>query len=125
MCVVSMVGDHYADKWRNIMQPQFPHVPQTPQQQFIIHTPISREEFDALKRDVEEMKALLKRAKEYDERNNEPECEIEEKMDLLRKVAKAVGVDLDDVLGPHSDQSNTENELSRGGPRGLTEGTSN
>lgn len=33
------------------------------------------------------------------ERNHEPECEVDEKMDLLRKVAKLVGIDLDDVLG--------------------------
>jgi len=60
---------------------------------------VSREEFDRLKRDVEEMKALLKRAKEYDERNGEPDCEIDEKMATLRKVAELVGVNLDDVIG--------------------------
>lgn len=99
MCAVSMIGDHYADKWRD----QYPGIgipwqspplwPLTPPTAIII-----RAEFDALKRDVEEMKALLKRAKEYDERNNEPDCEMEEKMDLLRKVAKLVGVNIDDVL---------------------------
>lgn len=59
---------------------------------------ISREEFEELKRDVKEMKELLKRAKKYDEDNNEPNCEIDEKMDLLKRVAKLVGVELDDVL---------------------------
>lgn len=99
MCTVSMIGDHYADKWRD--KPWYPTVepakPLAPQ----FHIPavqISREEFEALKREVEEMKALLKRAKEYDERNNEPGCEIEEKMELLRRVAKMVGVDLSDVI---------------------------
>jgi hypothetical protein len=48
------------------------------------------------------MKALLKRAKEYDERNGEPECEMDEKMAVLRKLAEMVGVNLDDVLGPKS-----------------------
>ena len=106
MCVTSMIGDHYRDKWTSPQWPRNPFdngtggtdtsvviVPQLP-------SPISREEFDQLKRDVLEMKALLKRAKEYDERNNEPECEVDEKMDLLRKVAKLVGIDLDDVIGP-------------------------
>jgi len=60
---------------------------------------ISRAEFEELKRQVLEMKELLKRAKEYDERNGEPECEIDEKMQILRKVAQLVGVDLDDVIG--------------------------
>lgn len=98
MCVVSMVGDHYADKWL----PRWPDlVPPEPGGTRIIKLPpeITREEFDALKCEVEEMKALLKRAKEYDERNNEPDCEIDEKMDLLRRVAKLVGVDIDDVIG--------------------------
>ena len=43
--------------------------------------------------------AYQEAAKEYDERNNEPDCEVDEKMDLLRRVAKLVGVDLDDVIG--------------------------
>lgn len=93
MCVVSMVGDHYRDKWTNdwpaVVQPMTVKLPPD----------ITREEFDALKKEVKEMKALLKRAKEYDERNNEPDCEIEEKMALLRKVARMVGVDLDEVIG--------------------------
>ena len=103
MCVVSMVGDHYSDKWR----PRFPDIGTWPDpveyptkvQPLTFLPEITREEFDALKKEVEEMKALLKRAKEYDERNNEPDCEIEEKMALLRKVARMVGVDLDDVIG--------------------------
>lgn len=107
MCVVSMIGDHYGDKYREapfwIPQKEsegsgnWPWVIPMP-------APISREEFDALKRDVEEMKALLKRAKSYDERNGEPDCEIDEKMDLLRKLAAVVGVDLEDVIGPQATQ---------------------
>jgi hypothetical protein len=45
------------------------------------------------------MKALLRRAKEYDVANNEPDCEIEEKMALLKRIAELVGVDLSDVIG--------------------------
>ena len=92
MCVVSMVGDHYADKWRDwAPTPGIAH-PAPPQG-------VRRDEFDQFRRDVEEMKKLLKRAKEYDERNGEPDCEIDEKMALLRRVAEAVGVSLDDVIG--------------------------
>ena len=45
------------------------------------------------------MKALLIRAKKYDEDNNEPHCEMEDKVELLKKVAKYVGVDLKEVFG--------------------------
>lgn len=95
MCVSSMIGDHYADKWRQ--REWFQGVPQMPQ--YIPVAQISRQEFDDLKREVMDMKALLIRAKEYDARNNEPDCEIDEKMDLLRRVAKLVGVDLGSVIG--------------------------
>ena len=83
-----MIGDHFNDKWT-----------QPPYQQIFTNIPdVSRAEFEALKKEVEEMKALLKRAKEYDEKNNEPNCEIEEKMAMLKKFADAVGISLDDVF---------------------------
>jgi len=104
MCTISMIGDHYRDMWKPM--PWYPNVlPQVPapmpQAPITITMPpeISRAEFDDLKRQVAEMKELLRRAKAYDEQNGEPECEIAEKMDLLRRVAKMVGVDLDDVIG--------------------------
>lgn len=95
MCVSSMIMDHYQDKWTNPLNPLFPLAPSP-------IPPVSKEDFDALKRDVEEMKALLKRAVDYDKRNNEPECEMAEKVALVRKVAEMVGVTLDDVLGKAS-----------------------
>lgn len=93
MCVSSMIGDYYADKWRH----NFPWV--LPGSVPASEVPVSRFEFEALKRDVEEMKVLLARAIKYDQEHNEPACETESKMDLLRRIAKVVGVDLDDVLG--------------------------
>lgn len=85
MCVVSMIGDHYSDKWKKIFPEPFPA---------FYPAPPTREEFDQLKREVLELRELLKKAKAYDEANGEPNCEMEEKMDLLRKVAKLVGVEL-------------------------------
>jgi len=106
MCTVSMVGDFYRDtlpgKYPYIMPHVFPDTnPTLPGFGQFFNAPpaITRAEFDALKAEVAQMKELLKRAKEYDERNHEPDCEVEEKMDLLRKVAKLVGVNLDDVIG--------------------------
>lgn len=105
MCTVSMIGDHYRDMWNP--KPWWPGVvpmvpavpmPETPPPIIINKSDVSRAEFEELKRQVLEMKELLKRAKAYDEKNGEPDCEIDEKMEVLRKVAKLVGVDLDDVL---------------------------
>ena len=93
MCTVSMIGDHYAQKWNQPNQQPFSPDVQIP-------VPVSRDEFNRLRDDVSEMKSLLLRAKEYDKKNNQPDCEQASKIAILRKVAEAVGVDLDDVFGP-------------------------
>lgn len=89
MCVVSMVGDHYNDKFEKNYPGVWPDPLNSP--------PITRQEFDELKRDVKEMKELLKRAKKYDEDNNEPDCEIAEKFKKLQEIAKLVNIDLDEL----------------------------
>ena len=98
MCVISMIGDHYRDQWQ---QQPFTTTP------FDWLNMVPRAEFDALKREVEQMKALLIKAKIYDEAHGEPECELAEKVALLRKVAELVGVSLDDVLGASADATVT------------------
>ena len=92
MCTVSMIGDFYSEKW----SPRFP--PQVGTFQ-ILPLSVSRDEFDALKREVLDMKALLERAVKYDRANGEPECSMEEKLVLLRKVAELVGVPFPDLNG--------------------------
>lgn len=96
MCASSMVGDHYRDMWQT--QPWYPAVTSLPQTVVFNGPPISRAEFDELKRQVAEMKELLTRAKKYDEETGQRECEMDEKMDVLRKVAKLVGVDLSEII---------------------------
>ena len=64
---------------------------------------VSREEFDELKRQVEDMLEILKVAKLYDEENGEPDCAMDEKVGILRKVAELVGVDLSEVFGKKDD----------------------
>lgn len=94
-----MVGDHFNDKWKDKFwypAPTYPTFvpfydpPRTPD--------ISREEFESLRKEVQEMIALMKRAKKYDDENDEPNCEMEEKMRALRQIAKWFGVDLDKEL---------------------------
>lgn len=92
MCVVSMIGDHYSDRFNK------PYYVGT----FTNISEISRAEFEALKREVEEMKELLKKALKYDEENGEPECHMDEKVERLKKVAELVGVSLDEVFGKKS-----------------------
>jgi hypothetical protein len=90
MCVVSMVGDHFQDKWN---QYPFNDLINKAQQ-----STISRYEFEELKKEIKEMKDLLVKAKIYDTQHNEPDCEVEDKMKFLKECAKLVGIDLDDIL---------------------------
>lgn len=104
MCVVSFIGDHYSDKWKKYPYvsppPTIPDTTIVPNSSQIIFTVgVSREEFEALKKEVQEMKELLIKAKEYDRANNEPDCEMDEKVALLKKIAELVGVDLTEVFG--------------------------
>lgn len=95
MCVISMIGDHYNDKWDPFKKINPYTIPTSDLERFLAP---NRQEFEALKKEVEEMKKLLERALKYDIENNQPECEIEDKVALLKKVAELVGVSLEDVF---------------------------
>jgi len=79
MCVVSMVMDHYTDRWKPMIpsQPILEMIPQIPQA------------------DIDEFYKLLERAREYDRKNGEPDCELEEKKEAIRKIAKQLGVEIE------------------------------
>ena len=91
MCVVSMVMDHQWDEWNRryhspdgwITKPFLPpaSVPAVP-----VAVPTKDE--------IEEFRRLLDRAREYDRKNNEPDCELEEKKQKLLDLAKQLGVDI-------------------------------
>jgi hypothetical protein len=97
MCAVSNVGDFYTQRWQGgIGSGQI----QIGQGQSQTLTPlVSKQEFDALKQEVAEMKRLLLMAKEIDEKTNQTDCEHPDKIRVLQEVAKLVGVDLSDVFG--------------------------
>lgn len=97
MCAVSFVGDSYKRHFVDIYpkgpigwpvsgryQPNVPYGP-------------TQAEFDELKKKVEEMIALLKAARQYDVLTGQADCQMEEKMAFLRKIAALVGVNLDEA----------------------------
>lgn len=111
MCVVSMVSDHYLHKYKQdypwineVIYPKtitddsvMKNVTLLPNPPAIPDT-VSREEFDALKKEVEDLKILLQKSIEYDKNNNEPECYIDDKVELLKNLGKAMGVDIESVF---------------------------
>jgi hypothetical protein len=90
MCTVSYIGDGFM---RNPPMPAQPWIYPVPGQ-----AAPSREEFDALRREMEALKELLKAAKKYDEQTGQPDCEQEDKIALLKRLAELVGVDLSEVF---------------------------
>jgi hypothetical protein len=93
-----MVGDD----WSKRLPGTYPwiapaSVPTTPLPNNILQL-VPRYEFDALKREVEQMKKELEAAKAQDVADGNPDCEMEEKVELLKKIAELVGVDLSTVF---------------------------
>jgi hypothetical protein len=58
---------------------------------------VSKEEFDRLKAELEELKKLIKAAKAFDEATHQCDCELDEKTDLIKRLADLVGVDVSDL----------------------------
>lgn len=90
MCTVSFIADDWTKRNNEYFQP------------FIVGgggiTGPTRAEFDALKKEIEEIKKLLLAAKKYDEATGQKDCEMEDKIALFRKLAEIVGVDIDAVF---------------------------
>lgn len=100
MCVVSNIGNSY----RKTIPQDFPWVddtvyyPPRPVTGGFVQTGPSRQEFERLKKEVEEMKEALQEARRQDIANGEPDCEMEEKVAFIKKIAEFVGVDLKDIF---------------------------
>jgi hypothetical protein len=90
MCTVSFIGT----EWNLTVPERYP--------QFFPNldpSTVSREEFEALRKEVQELKILLLAAKRFDEATGQADCEMEEKVELIKNIAELVGVDLDEVFG--------------------------
>lgn len=101
MCTVSYIGD----TWKRDRLPEYPWTepyispyPYDRTKQIIITPGVSQEEFEKLKKEVEALKEMLKAAKIYDAATNQPDCEIDEKVEIIKKVAQLVGVDLEEIF---------------------------
>ena len=108
MCMVSAVGDN----WRNTFPERNPwYTPQpviNPNPNYIyplnheIYSTVgaapTREEFESLKKEMQELKALLLAAKHFDEKTDQHDCETDEKVELIKRIAELVGVDMKEVF---------------------------
>ena len=98
MCTVSNIGDY----WKDHGPKKYPFLEplKTNPGIFIDQTmmPPTRAEFDALKKEVQELKKLLEAAKIFDSKTDQHDCEMDSKIDFLKKVGELVGVDLEEVF---------------------------
>ncbi len=78
MCVVSMISDHYFDKWSPRQSGTVTTFPDLPTQ-----------------KEIDEFRELLRKAREYDKANNQPDCELQSKKDRLLKLAEELGIKID------------------------------
>lgn len=111
MCIISAVSDGYHkdffDKHPWIpVQPQ-PFTP-NPVGPIKIEKPmvvmpdlnrVTRQEFDELKKEIEELRLLLLAAKRYDEQTGQPNCAMEEKVEFILRMGELLGVDMTQVFG--------------------------
>jgi hypothetical protein len=100
MCVVSNIGDSFGDKWKPFVYPEVSHP--EPIKYSFNYPAVSVEEFEALKKEVKELKELLLAAKKFDEATGQPDCHMDEKVAILTAVAEAMGVDLSEIFGKKS-----------------------
>lgn len=92
MCVYSMIMDHYQDKWT----PAIPFIPNSlPYSPSLPYIPPTIAIPYITKEEIEEFRKLLERAREYDKKNNEPDCELQEKKDALKALAEKLGIKID------------------------------
>lgn len=94
-----MIVEDWHDRWKPNVQPsQQPFQPLQPNINPLLPF-ATKEELDALRREVEVLKQQLARAQAYDANTGQPDCsEKPDKVALLRKVIEALGINPDEVL---------------------------
>lgn len=99
MCTVSAVGDNYRRYWHdahpgwNPMKPIIPGNGVLPDVQYV-----TAAEFNALRAELEELKTLLKAAKKFDEATGQPDCEHDDKVAMIKALAKSLCINMDEVF---------------------------
>jgi len=108
MCVVSNV----ADSWTRDFSRRWPTIPDiTPipidesspdwnrllEAATSLRTYVTKQQFEDLKKEVQELKELLKQAQKFDEATKQPNCDSPDKLLLFKQLAKLLGVDVSDM----------------------------
>lgn len=98
MCTVSNIGSGWGGTFPNRYPWIKPYTPPFANPIPAVIPGVSKDEFDRLKQEVVELRKLLAAAKAFDVATGQPDCEVDEKVALIKRIAEFVGVDLSDVL---------------------------
>ena len=90
MCIVSNVGD----AWRDRLPREYPNISPAGISPFA-----TKSEVEALRRELAELRELLKAAKKFDEATGQPACELAEKVEFSKRIADLMGVDMSEAFG--------------------------
>lgn len=89
MCAASVILDYFYDKWRN------------PPYQFreanVFEWPDDYYKQDIMvppQEEIEEFQKLYSSLKDYDEKSGQPDCELEEKKNKIKKLASELGIQI-------------------------------
>jgi hypothetical protein len=103
MCIVSNIGDGYQDSFQR-RWPQVPIPEPAPSKAEIqwftapdLSEYVTKEDFEALKKEIEGLKKLIAEAQKFDAQTNQVNCDSPDKFVLVKWLAKALDVDLSDL----------------------------
>lgn len=95
MCTVSMITDDWDKRHRDLI----PTEPYKPVELPPYNIPaVSRKEFDELRKEVLELKELIKAAKKYDKATGQQNCEKPELVRVMRKLMQDLDIDPEDLF---------------------------
>lgn len=102
MCIVSMIGDDFYRRHRDSW-PTYPWESPHPSDaekavKESFRDAVQSAQIAELKKEIEALKELIKAAKKYDEVTGQPDCEHGDKVKLIKDIARALDVDLEDLL---------------------------
>jgi hypothetical protein len=97
MCVVSFVSDRFVERqwpeyWPSNAQP--PILPD-------ILEGLNNAEIQRLKSEIVKLKQELEEARKQDIKDGNPDCHVEDKVAIIKGLAKALDVDLGNVFEGH------------------------
>lgn len=102
MCVVSNVGEAWAQKgWPEVWPHQYPYPkPGIPWDNAIpqIKDTVTKAQYNELLKKFFQMKTELEQAKQQDIANSEPDCEMDEKVDVIQQIANILKLTLGDIF---------------------------